>query len=130
MSRRKKNLPIITGAEVVDIARGGKAIAKKDDLVILVSHAVPGDIIDIQVTKKKKNFYEGRPIHFHKYSSFRTDPVCAHFPVCGGCKWQDMTYEAQLRYKEKQVTDQMKRLAGFSEDIQDKIQPILAAEDP
>ncbi len=130
MSRKKKNLPLITEAEVVDIARGGRAVAKKDDLVILVSHAVPGDIIDIQVTKKKKKFYEGRPVSFHQYSSFRTDPVCAHFPVCGGCKWQDMTYEAQLRYKEKQVTDQMKRLAGLPEDIQDKIQPILAAEDP
>ena len=130
MSRRKKKLPLITEAEVTDIAKGGRAIARKDELVILVTHAVPGDIIDIQLTKRKRNYYEGRPVHFHTFSSYRTDPACTHFPLCGGCKWQDMTYEAQLRYKEKQVTDQMMRLAGLPEDIKDKILPILGAEEP
>ncbi len=130
MSRRKKNLPLIDRAEVVDIAKGGKAIARKEDLVILVSHAVPGDVIDIQVTRKKKKFYEGKPVRFHTYSPYRTRPVCSHFPVCGGCKWQDMTYEAQLKYKEKQVTDQMQRLAGLSDEIHNVMLPILPADTP
>ena len=130
MSRkRKRNLPLITEAEVVDIAKRGKAVARKDDLVIMVSHAVPGDIIDIQTTRKKKRFYEGIPVHFHRHSPHRTDPVCAHFSVCGGCKWQDMTYEAQLQYKEKQVRDQLLRLAGLPEGTEDIIEPILPSEE-
>ena len=130
MSRkRKRNLPLITEAEVVDIAKGGRAVARKDELVIMVSHAVPGDIVDIQTTRKKKRYYEGTPVHFHQYSPHRTEPVCRHFDVCGGCKWQDMTYEAQLQYKEKQVRDQMVRLAGMPDGIEQIIEPILPSEE-
>ncbi len=129
MSRkRKKNLPLIEGAEVVDIAKGGRAIARKEELVILVDHAVPGDVVDIQTTRKKKKYFEGRVAAFRQRSGYRTEPMCRHFPVCGGCKWQDMRYEAQLLFKEKQVRDQMVRLAGLSEDIEKIIEPILPSE--
>ncbi len=129
MSRRK-NLPLITEAEVMDIGKGGRAIARKDELVILISHAVPGDIVDIQVTRKKKKYYEGKPVRFHRYSPYRTEPFCTHFGICGGCKWQDMEYITQLQYKEKQVVDQIQRIAGLSENIREKILPILPSDHP
>ncbi len=129
MSRkRKRALPLIREAEVVDIARGGKAIARQGEWVILVDHAVPGDVVDIQTTRKKKRYYEGRVVHFHRLSPHRTLPRCAHFDRCGGCKWQDMTYEAQLQYKEKEVRDQMIRLAGLGEEAAAIIEPILPSE--
>lgn len=126
---KKNDYPLIREAEVTDIGKGGKAIARKDDLVILVSHAVPGDIIDIQITRKRKRYFEGDPVRFYHYSSLRTEPFCAHFGTCGGCKWQDMEYSAQLRFKEKQITDQLERIAGLPENIHGRMFSILPSSD-
>jgi 23S rRNA (uracil1939-C5)-methyltransferase len=111
MSKNKKPLPRLDKIFVTDVAAEGKAIAKQDDLVIFIQYAVPGDIVDIQLTKKKKNYAEGRVIKFHQYSNERCDAVCEHFGVCGGCKWQLLPYEKQLFYKQKQVQDNLTRIA-------------------
>ena len=88
MSRKKKPLPLIENVEITDIAAEGKAIAKVDDLVVFVPYAVPGDIIDLQITRKKNKYAEGKPVHFVSYSPNRTEAFCEHFGICGGCKWQ------------------------------------------
>lgn len=109
--RRTNTLPVIEKAEIIDIANEGKGIAKHEDLVIFVEKVVPGDVVDIQIHKKKKNLAEASPIHFHTYSPDRTEAFCSHFGSCGGCKWQNMNYESQLRFKHKIVSDALHRLA-------------------
>ena len=110
MARRKK-LPEIKEVEIIDAGAKGKAVAKYNDKVVFTMYGVPGDIVNIQLTKKRKRYYEGKITEILKYSSKRVDPVCSHFGVCGGCKWQSMDYQAQLYYKEKQVKDNLTRLA-------------------
>jgi len=107
---RKNNLPLIQNVEIVDIAAEGKAIARIDGMVIFVPFVVPGDIIDVQVTRKRKSYMEALPVTFHKYSTQRQKPVCEHFGVCGGCKWQNLPYEQQLLHKQKQVSDNLIRI--------------------
>jgi len=109
--RTTKTLPIIEKVEIIDIANEGKGIAKHEDLVIFVEKVVPGDVVDIQLLKKKKNLAEASPIHFHEKSSLRADAFCSHFGTCGGCKWQNMSYNAQLQFKQKIVVDALTRLA-------------------
>lgn len=109
--RTTKTLPIIEKVEIIDIANEGKGIAKHEDLVIFVEKVVPGDVVDIQLLKKKKNLAEATPIHFHEKSSLRSDAFCSHFGTCGGCKWQNMSYNAQLQFKQKIVVDALTRLA-------------------
>jgi 23S rRNA (uracil1939-C5)-methyltransferase len=123
--RSTKTLPIIEKAEIIDIANEGKGITKHDDLVIFVEKVVPGDIVDIQLHKKKKNLAEGSPVHFHQYSNKRADSFCSHFGTCGGCKWQNMRYEAQLSFKHKIVLDALTRLAKI--ELPD-FNPILGSE--
>ncbi len=94
----------------MDVEAEGKSIAKKDDMVIFVTNAVPGDIVDVQVNKSRKRYKEGYPVKFHKYSELRTEAFCEHFGVCGGCKWQNLPYDEQLKFKQKQVDDQLKRI--------------------
>ena len=97
--------------EVIDAGAKGKSVAKAPDgKVIFLRNAVPGDIVDIRTTRKKKSFYEGIATRFHSYSEKRVDPPCIHFGVCGGCKWQHMGYEHQLYYKQKEVTNNLTRL--------------------
>ena len=108
--RKKKQLPILENVTIADVAAEGKALARVDDMVVFTQYAVPGDVVDIQVTKKKKNYCEGRVTQFHKYGEERCETVCSHYGVCGGCKWQILPYEAQLRYKQKQVEDALRRL--------------------
>ena len=108
--RKKKQLPILENVTIADVAAEGKALARVDDMVVFTQYAVPGDVVDIQVTKKKKNYCEGRVTQFHKYGEERCEAVCSHYGVCGGCKWQILPYEAQLRYKQKQVEDALRRL--------------------
>ncbi|MDZ7613477.1 MAG: hypothetical protein U5K51_07045 [Flavobacteriaceae bacterium] len=79
-------------------------------MVIFVAYAVPGDVVDIEVYKKKKAYYEGKVIRFHRYSDKRTKPVCEHFGICGGCKWQHMQYAEQLAFKELEVVDNLLRI--------------------
>jgi 23S rRNA (uracil1939-C5)-methyltransferase len=112
MGRRRYRgpLPTFENVEIIDAGSEGKAVAKVDDMVIFVPFVVPGDIVDIQTIGKKKSFYEGKAVKFHKYSELRTEAFCEHFGVCGGCKWQGMDYKHQLQFKQKQVKDNLERI--------------------
>ena len=96
---------------ITEAAAEGKALARVENMVVFVDNAVPGDVADLQVTRKKSNYSEARAIHFHVLSDKRSEPACSHFGVCGGCKWQNMAYQHQLFYKQKQVKDNLERLA-------------------
>lgn len=122
MSRRKK--PLIKALEVTSIGAEGKAIARHEGKVIFLQEAVPGDVVDVQITRKKASFMEGYPTAYHSYSKDRIEPFCSHFGVCGGCKWQHLGYEQQLAYKEQQVVDQLSRIGHV--DLPE-VTPILGA---
>ncbi|MFV0468046.1 MAG: 23S rRNA (uracil(1939)-C(5))-methyltransferase RlmD [Dysgonomonas sp.] len=125
MSRKKKELPLITSVEIVDIAAEGKAIAKIDNMVVFIPYVVPGDVIDIQITRKKNKYAEGKPVRFEKYSENRCIAFCEHFGICGGCKWQILPYSEQLKYKQKQVEDNLTRIGKVELP---EIQPILGSD--
>lgn len=110
MARKRKPLPLLEAVTITDVAAEGKALARVNDLVVFVPYVAPGDIVDIQLTRKKHNYAEGKAVAFHKYSEERAVPFCEHFGVCGGCKWQHLPYEVQLRYKQKQVIDNLTRI--------------------
>jgi 23S rRNA (uracil1939-C5)-methyltransferase len=113
MSRRNKELPLLEQVEIIDAGAEGMAVARVDGLVIFVPFVVPGDVVDIQLYKKKKNYAEGRAVRFHQQSPLRVEQACPHFGVCGGCKWQTMSYSAQLEAKQRQVRDNLERLGGI-----------------
>ncbi|MCF6242203.1 MAG: 23S rRNA (uracil(1939)-C(5))-methyltransferase RlmD [Bacteroidales bacterium] len=120
MGRRRKKLPFYENVTIIDLAAEGKAIAKiktggQDDkeMIVFVIGCVPGDVVDIQVTRKKKTFMEAYPVSFKKYSDLRVDAKCSHFGVCGGCKWQNLPYTKQLEYKHKQVVEQLTHIGGI-----------------
>lgn len=125
MSRKKKQLPFIENVEIIDIAAEGKAIAKVDDMVVFIPYVVPGDVIDLQLTRKKNKYAEGKPTRFISYSPNRTEAFCEHFGICGGCKWQILPYSEQLKFKQKQVTDNLVRIGKIELP---EIQPILGSE--
>ncbi|MCE5331600.1 MAG: 23S rRNA (uracil(1939)-C(5))-methyltransferase RlmD [Bacteroidales bacterium] len=125
MVKNKKPLPILTNVTITDIAAEGKAITKINDMVVFVPFAVPGDVVDLQVTRKKSHFMEARPVHFHTYSDKRTEPVCEHYGICGGCKWQILPYSEQIRYKQKQVADNLTRIGKIELP---EIAPILGSK--
>jgi 23S rRNA (uracil1939-C5)-methyltransferase len=106
-----KEKQIIEYITIIDIAEEGKGVGKTDELVVFVEKAIPGDVVDVEVYRKKKNFAEAKIINLVSPSEYRTEPFCQHFGVCGGCKWQHMLYDAQLTYKQKSVTDALQRLA-------------------
>ena len=110
MARKKKPLPILENITIEDIAAEGKSLARVNDMVVFVPFAVPGDVVDLQVRKKKHHYCEAEVIRFIKKSEKRTEPMCQHFGVCGGCKWQNLPYEEQLKAKQKQVHDQLTRI--------------------
>ena len=110
MTRKKKPLPILENITISDYAAEGKSIARVDDMVVFVPWAVPGDVVDLQVRRKKHSFMEAEVIRYHQYSKVRTQPFCQHFGTCGGCKWQQVPYEEQLRMKQQQVYDQLHRI--------------------
>ena len=110
MSRKRKPLPILTDILITDVAAEGKAIAKVDNLVIFVPYVVPGDVVDLQIKRKKHSYAEAEAIAIKKNSELRAQPFCKHFGVCGGCKWQCLPYEEQLRFKQKQVWDNLTRI--------------------
>ena len=111
MGRKNKPLPRWEHVPIVDIASEGKAIAKVDGLTVFVPFAVPGDVVDLQATRKKKSYAEAVAVHFHERSPRRAEPFCPHFGVCGGCKWQCLPYEDQLQAKWQQVNDALTRIA-------------------
>ena len=125
MARKQKQLPIFYEVTITDVAAEGKAIAKVDDMVIFTQYAVPGDVVDLQIFKKKKNYMEGRVIKFHSYSEKRCEATCEHYGTCGGCKWQILPYDEQIRYKQKQVVDNLTRLGHIELP---EITPILGSE--
>ena len=106
----RKSLPFYEHVTIEDIAAEGKSIVRIDDVVVFVQGAIPGDVVDLQVTRKRKRFREARVTRYISYSDLRVTPVCSHFGICGGCKWQHLPYSEQLRYKEKQVRDALKRI--------------------
>ncbi len=110
MSRTKKPLPILENVTITDVAAEGKSLARVNDMVVFVPWTVPGDVVDLQVRRKKHSFMEAEVIRFIKYSNVRETPFCQHFGVCGGCKWQNLPYEEQLKNKQKQVHDQLTRI--------------------
>ncbi|RFZ83213.1 23S rRNA (uracil(1939)-C(5))-methyltransferase RlmD [Mucilaginibacter terrenus] len=109
--------------QVIDIAEEGKGVGKTDDLVLFIEKAVPGDIADVEVYRAKKNFGEAKITRLVQPSEHRTTPFCEHFGTCGGCKWQHMTYEAQLKFKQKAVHDALSRLAKIEVAHMDAIVP-------
>lgn len=122
---RKKPFPKYEKVEIIDAGSEGKAVARVDNMVIFVPFVVPGDVVDIQVVRKKKSFFEGRAEKFYTYSDKRVKPECSHFGLCGGCRWQNMDYKEQLHYKQKQVSDNLERIGGLNLP---EIFPILASE--
>lgn len=124
MAKRKKQLPLLESVTITDVAAEGKAIAKVDGMAVFVPYAVPGDVVDIQLTRKKHNYAEGKVVDFVSYSENRVEPFCEHFGICGGCKWQMLPYDLQLKYKQKQVADNLTRIGKVELP---EISPILGA---
>ncbi len=126
MSRKKKVLPLLENVAITSCAAEGKSLARIDDMVVFVPFCVPGDVVDIQLKKKKHNYAEGEVVRFLQYSNVREKPVCSHFGLCGGCKWQNLPYAEQLKMKQQQVFDQLSRLGKV--DLPD-FKPILGSVD-
>jgi 23S rRNA (uracil1939-C5)-methyltransferase len=123
----KRNNPLLLErVTITDIGAEGNAVARVDNLVVFVPMLIPGDVADIRIIRKRKKYLEGIPVRFHEYSKDRIEPVCAHFGICGGCKWQHLPYNLQLKYKEKQVKDNLTRI-GKTE--LPEINPILRSTD-
>lgn len=123
--RKKKQDIILEGVEIEAVAAEGKALAHVDGAVLFVQFAVPGDIVDVKVTKKKKNYMEGFILRIVRPSEHRLEPFCSHFGICGGCKWQPLPYKMQLEAKRQQVYDQLVRIGHL--DVPE-IQPIVASD--
>ncbi|MGL1889052.1 MAG: 23S rRNA (uracil(1939)-C(5))-methyltransferase RlmD [Reichenbachiella sp.] len=110
MGRRRKKQIVLENLHVEAVAAEGKSLARIDGQVVFIKGAIPGDVVDVQVTKKRKAFLEGNPIKYHKYSDLREEPFCDHFGTCGGCKWQQLSYDSQLNFKQQQVIDNLERI--------------------
>lgn len=111
MSRKKKSLPLLPGVEITGVAAEGNAIARVNDMVVFVPYAAPGDVVDIQLEKKKKSYANGRIAAMVRPGELRREPRCEHFTVCGGCSWQHLPYDYQLVCKRQQVVDALERIA-------------------
>ena len=125
MARKKKELPLLEQITITDVAAEGKALARVNDMVVFVPYVVPGDVVDLQVKRKKHSYAEAVAVKFHESSPLRSEPFCKHFGVCGGCKWQCLKYEDQIRFKQKQVTDNLVRIGKVELP---EISPILGSE--
>lgn len=121
---RKRKLPLLENMEITGLAAEGKSIARWNDMVVFVKNTVPGDVVDIQISKKRKKYMEGFPVTFRSYSKARVEPFCSHFGICGGCKWQQLPYKEQLKYKEQQVIDNLTRIGKLELP---KINPIIGS---
>lgn len=111
MGRKRKELPVVENVEITGVAAEGKSIARVDDMVVFIPYGAPGDVVNIKLDKKKRNYAEAHIVDMVKPSPDRVTPTCEHFGVCGGCKWQHIPYESQLRYKRDQVVDALTRIA-------------------
>lgn len=127
MSRKRKELPNIENLLITDVASEGNAVGRTgDDMVVFVPYAAPGDIVDVKIKKKRKSYAEGVIARMVRPSDVRIEPRCEHFGVCGGCRWQHLPYSEQLRFKQKQVTDALERIAKVELP---EITPITGSED-
>lgn len=124
MARKKKQLPTLEQIRITDIAAEGKAIAKVDGMAVFVPFVVPGDVVDIKLTRKKHSYAEGKAVKFHEYADKRCEAFCEHYGVCGGCKWQILPYDEQIRYKQQQVWDNLTRIGKVELP---EISPILGS---
>lgn len=118
--------PVYKGVHIIDAGSEGKAVGKVDGQVVFIPYAMPGDVVDIQIIKKKKNYLEGKIIDFQSRPDNVQKPFCKHFGFCGGCKWQHMPYDLQLHYKHKQVLDNLSRIGKVNPDV---IRPIIGSAD-
>ena len=126
MGKKVTDKIVFDTIKVLDAGAKGVSVAKAPDgKVIFISNVVPGDVVDVQTFKKRKAYYEGKAINFHEYSEHRTEPVCEHFGVCGGCKWQNMKYSQQLYYKQNEVYNHLKRIGKIE---MPEFEPILGSE--
>lgn len=110
MARKKANHPLLEGLEITALAAEGKAMGRWNDQVVFVPMTVPGDVVDVQIRLKRRRFMEGYVVRYVRRSPLRAEPFCEHFGICGGCKWQNLPYEEQLRFKTEQVRDQLTRI--------------------
>ena len=124
MTRKKKSLPLLEGVTIEAVAAEGKCLFHWNNLVVFVPFCVPGDVCDVQIRRKKHSFAEGEVVRFVKYSNVRAIPFCQHFGVCGGCKWQNLPYPEQLKFKQQQVYDQLSRIGKIELP---EFQPILGS---
>ena len=123
--KKIKQPQFINNVEIIDAGSEGMSIAKPEEKVVFIPFGAPGDIVDIQVFKKKSNCFDGKIVNIVKESDKRVKPVCQHFGLCGGCKWQHLDYQWQLYYKQKQVKDNLDRIAKIEYP---EITPILGCE--
>lgn len=124
MARSRKDLPLIEQLTVIDAGAEGNAVARYDNRVVFIPYAAPGDLVDVQVFRKRSSYMEARIVALHKPSEYRIEPRCIHFGLCGGCRWQHMTYQAQLTFKQKQVADAFSRIGHLKFP---EIKPILGS---
>lgn len=122
---RNQVLPVYHQIEITDIASDGMGVGRHEGMVVFVEQTVPGDVVDVQITRKKSGYRKGNPILFHQKSSLRSEPVCHHYGVCGGCKWQNLHYSHQLAYKQKWVEDALSRIGKVTYP---SIRPIIASD--
>jgi 23S rRNA (uracil1939-C5)-methyltransferase len=125
LAKKRKELPLLENVEIEAFAAEGKALARVDNLVVFVPFAAPGDVVDIRLSRKRKQYAEGRIVAFKRYSADRVEPFCSHFGVCGGCQWQHLPYPSQLKYKQQQVLDVLQRIAKIELP---EARPILGSE--
>ena len=125
MARKKANYPLIEGLEITTLAAEGKAMGRIDDKVVFVPMTVPGDVVDVQIRRKRRRFMEGSVVRYVRRSEMRVEPFCPHFGVCGGCKWQNLPYDEQLRFKTEQVHDQLARIGKIELP---EVRPCLGSE--
>ena len=123
--RKKKPLPLLENVTITAVAAEGNALARVDDKVVFVPFVVPGDIVDLQVKRKKHSYMEAVAVKFHKKSELREEPFCKYFGICGGCKWQCLRYEEQLKAKQQQVVDSLTRIGKVELP---EISPIIGSE--
>ena len=125
MARKKKELPLLEQVKITGVAAEGKALARVNDLVVFAPYVVPGDVVDLQIKRKKHSYAEAEAVKIHEYSVERAEPFCKHYGVCGGCKWQCLAYEHQIKYKQQQVVDALTRIGKVELPA---ISPILGSE--
>lgn len=125
MARKKKELPLLSGVNISDVAAEGNSIARVDDFVVFIPFGAPGDVADVKIDRKKRNYAEGHIENLISPSPIRVEPKCEHFTVCGGCRWQHLPYEFQLKCKQQQVEDALQRIAKIPIP---ELSPILGSE--